>query len=230
MDGLIPLLPHVNASLNALATLLLLIGYVLIRRRRERAHRRVMLACFAVSVVFLACYLTYHANTAAVNRFPAYPPAPVRWTYYFVLVNARRAGGGGTSARRGDDRDGPSRPPPSACAPGPLDAAHLAVRLAHRRAGVLDAVPCLPAGLPLNQPHLMTLARVWYTPHGGPQAPDEISHHDHAVLSTINRISRGKRTPTKWCFGDCGNCRWRTWANVARRLSGCRVAPGSVTG
>lgn len=86
MDTVIPLLPHVNASLNSLATLLLVIGYLLIRRRREVAHRRVMLACFAVSVVFLACYLTYHANTAAVNRFPAYPPAPVRWTYYFILL------------------------------------------------------------------------------------------------------------------------------------------------
>ncbi len=86
MTDLIPLLPHVNASLNGLATLLLVIGYILIRRRREIAHRRVMLACFAVSVVFLASYLTYHANTAAVNRFPAYPPAPVRWTYYFILL------------------------------------------------------------------------------------------------------------------------------------------------
>jgi hypothetical protein len=45
-----------------------------------------MLACFAVSVVFLASYLTYHANTAAVNRFPAYPPAPIRWTYYLILL------------------------------------------------------------------------------------------------------------------------------------------------
>ena len=86
MHALIPLLPHVNASLNGLATLLLVIGYVLIRRRREQAHRRVMLACFAVSVVFLASYLTYHANTAAVNRFPAYPPTPIRWTYYFILL------------------------------------------------------------------------------------------------------------------------------------------------
>ena len=43
-------LPHVNASLNAIATLLLFSGYVLIRQRREVAHRRVMLSCFGVSV------------------------------------------------------------------------------------------------------------------------------------------------------------------------------------
>ncbi len=86
MNDLIPLLPHVNASLNALATLLLVVGYVLIKRRREAAHRRTMLGCFAVSVLFLACYLTYHANTAAVNRFPAYPPAAVRIAYYLILL------------------------------------------------------------------------------------------------------------------------------------------------
>jgi len=86
MTDLIPRLPHVNASLNVLATVLLVVGYVLIRRGREVAHRRTMLACFAVSVVFLASYLTYHVNTAAVNRFPSYPPAAVRWTYYFILL------------------------------------------------------------------------------------------------------------------------------------------------
>ena len=36
-------LPAVNASLNALAAILLLIGYVLIRARRVTLHRRVMI-------------------------------------------------------------------------------------------------------------------------------------------------------------------------------------------
>lgn len=52
--------PHLNASLNLLATLLLLLGFVLIKSGRERAHRNVMLTAFAVSCVFLVCYLTYH--------------------------------------------------------------------------------------------------------------------------------------------------------------------------
>jgi uncharacterized membrane protein YozB (DUF420 family) len=83
---LIPLLPHVNASLNALATLLLVVGYVMIRRRRETAHQRTMLACFGVSVAFLACYTAYHVNTTVVNRFPDYPPIAARYAYYFVLL------------------------------------------------------------------------------------------------------------------------------------------------
>ena len=53
MDEYIPILPHVNASLNAVATLLLIAGFVLIKCGREKAHGRTMLACFCVSVFFL---------------------------------------------------------------------------------------------------------------------------------------------------------------------------------
>jgi uncharacterized membrane protein YozB (DUF420 family) len=86
MDRLIPVLPHVNALLNTLATILLACGYLLIRRRREVAHRRVMLAGFLVSIVFLGCYLLYHANTRAVNRFPDYPADAIRYGYYGILI------------------------------------------------------------------------------------------------------------------------------------------------
>lgn len=53
-------LPAVNASLNALATVLLLTGYVLIKRGRRTAHARAMVSAFGTSVVFLVCYLVYH--------------------------------------------------------------------------------------------------------------------------------------------------------------------------
>jgi uncharacterized membrane protein YozB (DUF420 family) len=79
-------LPHLNASLNALATALLVWGYVLIRRRREDAHRRVMLCCFAVSVLFLTSYLVYHSQAGSV-RFPDYPPALLRTFYRAILVS-----------------------------------------------------------------------------------------------------------------------------------------------
>jgi len=45
-------LPTVNASLNATALVLLLVGLVLIKRRRETAHKRCMLAAFGASVLF----------------------------------------------------------------------------------------------------------------------------------------------------------------------------------
>ncbi len=79
-------LPHVNASLNTLATVLLLIGYAMIRQRREAAHRRVMLSCFVVSVAFLTSYLVYHYQAGSV-RFPDYPPTWVRTTYRSILFS-----------------------------------------------------------------------------------------------------------------------------------------------
>ncbi len=79
-------LPHVNASLNAIATVLLVVGYRLIRLRRERAHKRVMLACFAVSVLFLVSYLVYHAQVGSV-RFPDYPPTIVKYVYRTILFS-----------------------------------------------------------------------------------------------------------------------------------------------
>ncbi|MFL6264411.1 MAG: DUF420 domain-containing protein [Thermoanaerobaculia bacterium] len=62
-------LPAVNASLNALAAVLLVTGYVLIRRRHWIAHRNVMTAALACSALFLTSYLVYHAQVGSV-RFP----------------------------------------------------------------------------------------------------------------------------------------------------------------
>lgn len=53
-------LPAVNASLNGLATLLLVLGFLTVKRANFRLHKRMMIAAFVVSVAFLACYLTYH--------------------------------------------------------------------------------------------------------------------------------------------------------------------------
>jgi uncharacterized membrane protein YozB (DUF420 family) len=77
-------LPHLNAALNAATALLLLIGYVLIRRRRISAHRRVMLAALATSTVFLASYLAYHAQVGSV-RFRG--TGPIRTVYFAVLLS-----------------------------------------------------------------------------------------------------------------------------------------------
>ncbi|HEX2162942.1 MAG TPA: DUF420 domain-containing protein [Thermoanaerobaculia bacterium] len=76
-------LPAVNAGLNALAAALLVIGWVLIRRHRVRAHRAVMLAAVAVSIVFFASYLTYHAQVGSV-RFQG--QGTVRTVYFAILL------------------------------------------------------------------------------------------------------------------------------------------------
>ena len=63
---MISLLPSVNAALNALSAVLLVCGYLLIRRRRIDQHRRVMQTAFATSCLFLVCYLVYHAQVGSV--------------------------------------------------------------------------------------------------------------------------------------------------------------------
>ena len=60
-------LPAVNASLNALATLLLVRGRLLVRAGRVDAHRRTMLAAFGVSTLFLALYLAHKASRSFEN-------------------------------------------------------------------------------------------------------------------------------------------------------------------
>lgn len=76
-------LPHLNATLNAVATVLLLTGWLLIRQKRIEAHRRAMLAAFAVSALFLASYVTYHAQ-AGSRPYPG--TGAMRVVYFSILI------------------------------------------------------------------------------------------------------------------------------------------------
>jgi uncharacterized membrane protein YozB (DUF420 family) len=77
-------LPAVNATLNAVSGVFLLIGYVLIRRRRIDAHRNAMLGAFASSALFLISYLVYHAH--AGSR-PFSGQGPIRYLYFAILIS-----------------------------------------------------------------------------------------------------------------------------------------------
>jgi uncharacterized membrane protein YozB (DUF420 family) len=76
-------LPALNASLNVIATVLLITGYRLIRQGRREAHKRVMVAAFFVSVLFLASYLVYHFQVGSV-RFQK--TGPIRRLYLSILL------------------------------------------------------------------------------------------------------------------------------------------------
>jgi putative membrane protein len=78
------LLPHVNATLNGLAAVLLVGGFTCIRNGWRTAHRRCMLAAFAASALFLGSYITYHATHLA-TPFPGQGAA--RGVYYTILVS-----------------------------------------------------------------------------------------------------------------------------------------------
>lgn len=88
METLKQILPHWNASLNGLAAVLLVVGFVLIKQKRETAHKRVMLSCFLVSVVFLISYLFFHfvVKDGKPTKFPQDAPPAVRTTYLSILL------------------------------------------------------------------------------------------------------------------------------------------------
>src|SRR5215213_7134320 len=76
-------LPAVNASLNALSGVLLVIAFVLIRNHQIERHRQVMLAAFTTSSLFLVCYVVYHAQVGSV-RFTR--QGFVRPLYFTILI------------------------------------------------------------------------------------------------------------------------------------------------
>jgi uncharacterized membrane protein YozB (DUF420 family) len=76
-------LPAVNATLNGLSGLLLIVGYALIRARKIELHRKVMITAFATSSLFLVCYIVYHAQVGSV-RFVRH--GFVRPLYFTILI------------------------------------------------------------------------------------------------------------------------------------------------
>ena len=76
-------LPAVNATLNGLAAILLMTGFIMIRHGKREAHKRCMLAALATSGLFLISYVVYHAN--AGSR-PFVGQGAVRVVYFGILI------------------------------------------------------------------------------------------------------------------------------------------------
>ena len=75
-------LPSLNAVLNATSALLLVLGYVFIRRGHRKAHQTCMLGAVGASFLFLVSYLIYHYS-AGTTSFAG--TGLVRWVYFAVL-------------------------------------------------------------------------------------------------------------------------------------------------
>ena len=76
-------LPTLNASLNALATVLLVTGYIMIRRGRPDLHKRCMIAALVTSTAFLVSYVIYHYH-AGSKPFPG--TGAIRVIYLTILA------------------------------------------------------------------------------------------------------------------------------------------------
>ncbi|HTX18764.1 MAG TPA: DUF420 domain-containing protein [Bacteroidota bacterium] len=78
------ILPTLNAFLNGTTAILLLCGYICIRRGKREIHKRFMIAAFGVSTIFLLSYLYYHAHVGSV---PFKGVGEVRTTYFAILIS-----------------------------------------------------------------------------------------------------------------------------------------------
>ena len=76
-------LPALNATLNAIAAILLVTGYVMIRRGARTLHKRCMLGALTASALFLTSYVIYHANTGSR---PFGGEGAVRVVYFAILI------------------------------------------------------------------------------------------------------------------------------------------------
>jgi len=76
--------PALNASLNGTSAVLLLTGRVLIAKGRMAAHRVCMIAAVAASLLFLGCYLYFHAKVGNI-RFLGQGWA--RAVYFAILIS-----------------------------------------------------------------------------------------------------------------------------------------------
>ncbi|MEQ1853258.1 MAG: DUF420 domain-containing protein [Chthoniobacteraceae bacterium] len=79
-------LPPINASLNALATVLLVSGIIAIKREAKKAHGLLMGATFAVSCVFLISYVAHKILVRGVHT-PFGGEGAWRTVYFVMLIS-----------------------------------------------------------------------------------------------------------------------------------------------
>ena len=77
-------MPAVNASLNATSTTLLLLGFWAIRTGQKQLHKRLMVAAFIASAVFLIGYVIYH-YTHGDTRYTG--EGLIRTVYFVILIS-----------------------------------------------------------------------------------------------------------------------------------------------
>ena len=79
----LPLLPTINASLNGLAGLFLMAGFVAIKNNNRMLHKKLMLGAFTSSTLFLCAYLYYHLTSRGITH---YQGQGIKRTIYFLIL------------------------------------------------------------------------------------------------------------------------------------------------
>jgi len=75
-------LPTLNALLNSVCAILLIMGWISIKNKRRDLHRRFMLSAIVISIIFLTSYLLYHYNAGSTP----YPRHDFTRVIYFSIL------------------------------------------------------------------------------------------------------------------------------------------------
>ena len=78
----VSMLPTVNASINTITFVLLIVGYLLIKNKKRELHQNVMLTAFGFSALFLISYIIYHWFKSGPKKYIGEYPE----IYFFILI------------------------------------------------------------------------------------------------------------------------------------------------
>ena len=77
------LFAKVNAIINSLVSMLLVLGLVAVKQRKYALHRNIMIAAIILSCLFLVSYICHHLFTGD-TKFGG--QGSIRYVYFFILI------------------------------------------------------------------------------------------------------------------------------------------------
>ncbi|MCI4668647.1 MAG: DUF420 domain-containing protein [Bacteroidia bacterium] len=78
-------LPYVNATINSLVSICLVIGFLMIKNGKRETHQKFMVGAFVLSALFLVSYVTYHVIIGHVPYCDGNLAS--KGLYYTILVS-----------------------------------------------------------------------------------------------------------------------------------------------
>lgn len=77
-------LPPIYAGINAVTSVLLLLAFWAIKKKKIDLHENLVKACMVLSAVFLILYVLYHMTSDSTSFGGE---GIIRWVYFFVLIS-----------------------------------------------------------------------------------------------------------------------------------------------
>ena len=82
--GWVSYLPAINAALNSVTAIILILGFIAVKRKNYATHIKLMITAVSLSVCFLVSYIIYHyfqGDTKFIGQ------GMIRYFYFFLLIS-----------------------------------------------------------------------------------------------------------------------------------------------